>query len=80
MEKQKTRIAKQFSTIKELLVGLPSLTLRAIVIKYNNNNNNKPHMVLVQRQDDQWNRTKDTEINPHTCGQLIHKSKGIKGT
>ena len=52
---------------------MPDLKLyyRAIVIK------KTPWYRYTDRQVDQWNRTKDSEMNPHTYGHLIF-DKGAK--
>ena len=37
---------------------------------------NQDSLVLAQRNIDQCNRTKCSEINPHTCGHLIYDKGG----
>jgi hypothetical protein len=67
------RIAKTILNNKRTSGGItiPNLKLyyRAIV--------KKNFAVLVQQQTDQWNRTEDPEMNPHTYGHLIF-DKGAK--
>ena len=90
---KKPRIAKTILNNKRTSGGItiPDLKLyyRAIVIKQNktqHNNNNKRKKTTKtttawywyrDRQEDQWNRIEDAEMNPHTYGHLIF-DKGAK--
>jgi hypothetical protein len=74
---KKPRIAKTIlnNKITSRRITIPDLKLnyREIVIK-TKQNNNKNNMVLVQKQDNQWDRIEDPKIKPHTHGHLIfHK-------
>jgi hypothetical protein len=64
-------------------ISIPDLKLyyRATVIKNKNKKQNKTKKPAWywyrDRQQDQWNRTEDPEINPHTYGHL-NFDKGSK--
>ena len=62
-----------FGVIVNGIDSLISLSVVSLLV----NRNHQDSMVLAQhRHSDQWNRIKNPEMDPQTCGQLIFDKAG----